>query len=79
MAPTLSPASPCSAGDVALFGCFMPHRSSPNRSGDWRRLLYLSYNADHDGGDRREAHYREFHAWLRVKYAEYGKTDVWFR
>jgi hypothetical protein len=66
-------------GDVAFFGCFLPHRSAPNRSGDWRRLLYFSFNADSDGGDRREAHYHEFHAWLRVKYAEYGKTDVWFR
>jgi hypothetical protein len=39
----------------------------------------LCYNADSDGGDRRDAHYREFRAWLRVKDAEYGKTDVWFR
>jgi hypothetical protein len=66
-------------GDVALFGCFLPHRSAPNHSGRWRRLLYLSYNADSDGGDRRDAHYREFHAWLRVKYAEYGKHHVYFR
>jgi hypothetical protein len=66
-------------GDVALFGCFTPHRSAPNRSNRPRRLLYLSYNADSDGGDRREAHYREFHDWLRVKYAQYGKTEVWFR
>jgi ectoine hydroxylase-related dioxygenase (phytanoyl-CoA dioxygenase family) len=65
-------------GDVAFFGCFMPHRSAPNTSGGWRRLLYLSFNADSDGGDRREAHYREFLAWLRKKYAEYGKTNVYF-
>jgi hypothetical protein len=65
-------------GDVAFFGCFMPHRSAPNTSPRWRRLLYLSYNADSDGGDRREAHYREFLAWLRDKYAEYGKTNVYF-
>jgi hypothetical protein len=66
-------------GDVAVFGCFTPHRSAPNRSARWRRLLYLSYNADSDGGDRRDAHYREFHDWLRIKYAQYGKTDVTFR
>jgi hypothetical protein len=65
-------------GDVAFFGCFTPHRSAPNASGRWRRLLYLSYNAHSDGGDRREAHYREFLAWLRKKYAEYGKNNVYF-
>lgn len=65
-------------GDVAIFGGFTPHRSDPNTSGRWRRQLYLSYNADSDGGDRRDHHYREFHAWLRTKYAEYGKTDIYF-
>jgi ectoine hydroxylase-related dioxygenase (phytanoyl-CoA dioxygenase family) len=65
-------------GDVAVFGCFTPHRSAPNSSGHSRRLLYLSYNADSDGGDRRERHYREFLGWLRKKYAEYGKTNVYF-
>ena len=39
-------------GDVAVFGCFVPHRSAPNRTDRWRRLLYLSYNAASDGGDR---------------------------
>src|SRR5262249_48315172 len=66
-------------GDVAIFGCFVPHRSAPNRSDSWRRLLYLSYNADSDGGDRRDAHYAEFHVWLKKKYAEYGKTETYFR
>src|SRR5262249_53302806 len=65
-------------GDVALFGCFPPHRSAPNASGRWRRALYLSYNADSEGGDRRDRHYEEFHAWLRERYAEYGKHNVWF-
>src|SRR4051812_27080126 len=40
-------------GDVAVFGGFTPHRSDPNRSGRWRRQLYLSYNALSDGGDQR--------------------------
>jgi hypothetical protein len=65
-------------GDVAVFGGFTPHRSDPNVSDRWRRQLYLSYNALSDGGEQREKHYREFHAWLRVKYAEYGKTDTYF-
>lgn len=65
-------------GDVAVFGGFTPHRSDPNVSDRWRRQLYLSYNADSDGGEQRDKHYREFHAWLQVKYAEYGKTDTYF-
>lgn len=65
-------------GDVAVFGGFTPHRSSPNRSERWRRQLYLSYNRFSDGGDQRDKHYVEFHAWLRKKYAEHGKTEVYF-
>jgi ectoine hydroxylase-related dioxygenase (phytanoyl-CoA dioxygenase family) len=65
-------------GDVTFFGCFTPHRSKGNSSDRWRRLLYLSYNAASDGGERRELHYREFLDWLRKKYAEYGKTNVYF-
>jgi ectoine hydroxylase-related dioxygenase (phytanoyl-CoA dioxygenase family) len=65
-------------GDVAIFGGFTPHCSAPNRSDGWRRQLYLSYNKCSDGGDQRARHYEEFHAWLRPRYAEYGKTDVYF-
>jgi ectoine hydroxylase-related dioxygenase (phytanoyl-CoA dioxygenase family) len=66
-------------GDVALFSGYTPHRSSANRSSQWRRLLYLSYNAFSDGGEQRTAHYAEFHAWLQERYAEYGKTATYFR
>jgi 2-aminoethylphosphonate dioxygenase len=65
-------------GDVAIFGGFTPHRSAPNRSPRWRRQLYLSYNKRSDGGEQRDKHYAEFHVWLREKYAEYGKTDLYF-
>ncbi len=65
-------------GDLAVFGGFVPHRSAPNHSDGWRRQLYLSYNAASDGGDQRAAHYREFHRFLRRKYAEYGLTDTYF-
>jgi hypothetical protein len=65
-------------GDVAVFGGLTPHRSMPNRSAGWRRQLYLSYNKRSDGGEQRAKHYEEFHRWLRVKYAEYGKNDVYF-
>lgn len=66
-------------GDIAVFSGFTPHRSAPNSSGSYRRQLYLSYNAFSDGGHQRERHYEEFIAWLRKKYAEYGKTGVYFR
>lgn len=65
-------------GDIAIFGGFTPHRSGINRSPRWRRQLYLSYNKLSDGGEQREKHYEEFHRWLRVKYAEHGKTDLYF-
>ena len=39
---------------------------------------YLSYSAGRDGGEQRDAHYRQFHQWLVKKYAEYGKTGVYF-
>lgn len=66
-------------GDIAVFGGFVPHCSGPNRSSQWRRQLYLSYNAGRDGGEQRDNHYRKFHEWLIEKYAQYGKTGVYFR
>jgi ectoine hydroxylase-related dioxygenase (phytanoyl-CoA dioxygenase family) len=65
-------------GDVAVFGGFTPHRSAPNCSDRWRRQLYLSYNRRSDGGEQRRRHYEEFHRWLRARYAEHGKADVYF-
>ena len=66
-------------GDIAIFTGFTPHRSGPNLSDQWRRLLYLSYNTASDGGEQREKHYAEFHQWLKDRYAEYGKTNTFFR
>jgi ectoine hydroxylase-related dioxygenase (phytanoyl-CoA dioxygenase family) len=66
-------------GDVAIFGGFTPHRSAANCSDSPRRQLYLSYNKLSEGGHQRTEHYEEFHRWLRVKYAEYGKTNLYFR
>jgi hypothetical protein len=65
-------------GDIAIFSCMTPHRSSPNRSHTWRRQLYLSYNTQSEGGDQRDAHYAEFHGWLKKKYAQYGKHETYF-
>jgi ectoine hydroxylase-related dioxygenase (phytanoyl-CoA dioxygenase family) len=66
-------------GDIAVFGGYMPHRSGPNRSSHWRRLLYLSYNALSDGGEQRDQHYAEFRRWLQDRYAEHGKIETFFR
>jgi ectoine hydroxylase-related dioxygenase (phytanoyl-CoA dioxygenase family) len=66
-------------GDMAVFSGYTPHRSGPNRSDQWRRLLYLSYNAVSDGGEQRDKHYAEFKGWLQDRYAEYGKTNTFFR
>jgi 2-aminoethylphosphonate dioxygenase len=66
-------------GDVAIFSGYTPHRSTPNRSAQSRRLLYLSYNALSDGGEQRDNHYAEFRTWLHGRYAEYGKTSTFFQ
>jgi ectoine hydroxylase-related dioxygenase (phytanoyl-CoA dioxygenase family) len=66
-------------GDMAIFSGYTPHRSGPNRSAQWRRLLYLSYNAQSDGGEQRDRHYAEFRDWLQDRYAEYGRTSTFFR
>jgi 2-aminoethylphosphonate dioxygenase len=65
-------------GDAAIFTGFTPHRSDSNVSGGWRRQLFLSFNRRTDGGDQRQAHYAEFHRWLRRRYADHGKQDVYF-
>jgi 2-aminoethylphosphonate dioxygenase len=65
-------------GDVAVFGGFVPHRSNANLRDTPRRQLYLSFTADADGGDLRDAHYRDFHTWLQAKYAEHGKTNTYY-
>ena len=66
-------------GDVAVFHGILPHRSGANFSQTWQRQLYLSYNAHSDGGDQRDAHYRELQVWLKKEYAEFGKDAVYFK
>lgn len=66
-------------GDIAIFGCYLPHGSAPNRTQFSRRHLYLSYNRSSDFGDRREEHYRQFYHWLKNRYAEYGCTNFIFK
>jgi hypothetical protein len=66
------------AGDVAVFGCFVPHRSDPNRTGRFRRQLFLSYNARSEGGEQKAAHYEEFHRRIRARRSQ-GNGDVYFR
>ncbi len=65
-------------GDVAFFGCYVPHRSAPNRTGICRRGLFLSYNAASEGGDQRDRHYREFQQRMGERYHTQGRVDVYF-
>lgn len=66
-------------GDIAVFDGFTPHRSSSNRSQSWRRQLYLSYNAESDGGHQRETHYVEFHDYLQCRGAGPDRSALYFR
>lgn len=65
-------------GDIAVFGGFTPHRSNANLADRPRRQLYFSYTKFSDGGELRERHYQDFHAWLRKKYAEHGRGEVYY-
>lgn len=64
-------------GDIAIFDGFTPHESQPNGSSHARRQIYLSYNSRADGGDCRESHYAQFHAWIQAKYPRPADTP-WF-
>ena len=48
----------CAAGDAVFFDSYIPHKSSPNRSSQARRVLYVTYNAA-SAGDRREQYYED--------------------
>lgn len=67
------------SGDVAIFHGLTPHRSAANRSGDMRRVFYVSYNARSDGGDQRERHYREFQERMRARLAAESDRAPYFR
>jgi hypothetical protein len=66
-------------GDTAFFGCYLPHRSGPNRSQRWRRHLFFCYNARSEGGDQYRQHYDYYNAWKREKYLAHGQADVFFQ
>jgi len=66
-------------GDVAIFGCFTPHRSAPNLSNSSRRGYFISYNALSDGGDQYREHYLEFHEWIRSKSPAEIRDQLFFR
>ncbi len=67
------------AGDVAVFGCYVPHRSAPNRSDQYRRTLYISYNAVTDGGPQREKHYAEFREYMQKRRPAADGQPYFFR
>ena len=43
---------PMAPGDVAIFDCFVPHQSKPNKTARPRRNLYLTFNRAADGQQR---------------------------
>ena len=49
---------PTEPGDAVFFDSFVPHRSAPNRSGQRRRILYVTYAKAADG-DRRERYFAD--------------------
>lgn len=65
-------------GDIAIFSCFIPHRSAPNLSESSRRGYFISYNAFSDGGDQYRTHYAEYHQWIRARYPEPRRSELYF-
>lgn len=65
-------------GDMAIFSCFIPHSSAPNLSDSHRRGYFISYNALSDGGDQYRSHYAEFHRWVRARYPEPRRSELYF-
>lgn len=48
----------CQPGDAVFFDSYAPHRSSPNKTNQARRVLYITYNKVSDG-DHREQYYAD--------------------
>jgi ectoine hydroxylase-related dioxygenase (phytanoyl-CoA dioxygenase family) len=48
----------CRPGDAVFFDSYAPHRSQPNRTGQARRVLYITYNRSSEG-DHREQYYAD--------------------
>jgi hypothetical protein len=48
----------CQPGDAVFFDSYAPHRSSPNRTADARRVLYITYNKRSEG-DHRAQYYAD--------------------
>lgn len=66
-------------GDIAIFHGLTPHRSEANKSDQMRRVLYVSYTAQSEGGDQREAHYAEFQTKLRCYFESKATAPLYFR
>ncbi|XZE46504.1 phytanoyl-CoA dioxygenase family protein [Pirellulaceae bacterium SH467] len=66
-------------GDIAIFGCLVPHRSSANTSETSRRGYFISYNARSDGGQQYHKHYQEFHSWIRSRIPSGHEDQLYFQ
>lgn len=77
--PTRRTALVLNPGDIAIFHGLTPHRSAPNRSDQMRRVFYVSYNAQSDGGDQHDAHYADFRERLRQHRASVTNEDLFYK
>jgi len=50
---------PLKSGQFLVFGSYLAHRSGPNKSAQGRAAIYATYNALSDGGDKRDAYYKD--------------------
>jgi putative nucleotidyltransferase with HDIG domain len=71
---------PTKAGDILLFGSYLPHRSGPNVASTPRRALYATYNRAVDG-DVRDLYFAEKRRVFppdveRVAGKDYGDSGV---
>jgi len=48
---------PLDTGDMCIFGSFLAHRSSANKSSVGRAAIYATYNALAEGGDQHDDYY----------------------
>jgi 2-aminoethylphosphonate dioxygenase len=53
---------PMAPGDVVFFDCFAPHRSGPNLTSGPRRALYVTFNGESEGDQRK----RYFDHWQKL-------------
>lgn len=64
-------AVPCEAGDLILFDSYVPHRSSANKTKEWRRAAYITFNKAVEG-----SHHEEYYKAKAKVFAERGGGSI---